>query len=234
MHPYKFLAILLIITFCAKAQDGTIKVQRNPGRADSSLWCGGILQRSWFNLELSCFRPVHNPQDTPKKYSISDFIMQGGFGAHIILSPNWSRLNYGRVGSLGLSLVTGFDHFIGKEGDSLVTNINADQYHYKYSFNFVPLNLRLGTTMYSQPKFFLGMFLEGGAGLLFTKFAWTPNSFNKTEVVGDLGGGFTFGFRYGRWSDHAMNFFLKTKNIDGNWFLETGVVFPVHYGRDHR
>jgi hypothetical protein len=238
MHPFKIGSVLVIV-FCissfAKAQDGTIKVQRNPAPLDSTIKCGGVLRGSHITIELSSFQPLHQPAEVfyvPKNYSVNDFIMQNGFGAHLILSSYHSQLNYSRRGSLGLSFVTGFDHFFGKQGDSSTSQTSSALAHYKYSFNMIPLNLRLGVSLINRTKFFMSMVIDGGENLLLTKFSWTPNSFSNTSRVPSYGGGFNFCFLLRGYRTLGLTF--KTEHIDKNWFREVSLIFPVYYGKPKR
>jgi len=241
MHPTKiifsFLIVTLSLTKGAQAQDGTIKVQRNPVRLDSNIiWCGGIWNRSWFVFELSAYQPLDNPAQVfylPKNFSPKKFMLEDGYGAHIVLSNRYTRVPYGAVGQSSLNFLTGFDRFKGKEGDSLFSDGNT--HHYNYMFNMIPIHLLFNISVMNRltsRKFFMSLTVEGGKNLLFTKFSGTPSDFNETKWVNAFAGGFSFKLLYLR--KHTLGLSLKTARIDKQWFREIDLSFPIFYGRYKR
>src|ERR1041385_1053045 len=111
-----FLAAMCLLSAgMVSAQDGTIHVQRNPVRRDS-IWCGGVLQRSFLLVEFNYYEPVKHPWEifyAPTSFPNNGLDMRNGSGLHILLSANRMNFFYGAVGWAKFFFVTGVDAFGG-------------------------------------------------------------------------------------------------------------------------
>jgi hypothetical protein len=219
------LAVLICLNGIMHAQDGTIRVQRNPGRWDSTLHCGGVLQQAHFMLELSVFKPVNEIysvfyENTPAE----NFLIQNGVGAHVYLGLPRVAGHYGSSGFIKPYLFTGFDVFNGLS--------NVDSSIDLRSFTRIPFQLNIIATLISRPRVVLLAEAGAGGALLTHRFRGPSSETTLNRFVPGFTAGFNLFFRAAR--RHIQGFSFKASYLDAQWFREVSFIFPIYYGRFKR
>lgn len=235
----KLILLLLVFPSLLFAQNGTVRVQRNPnGILPDTMKCGGLWEKAWLTFEIRALSSIINPYEpihiNPRGGNSShhnNYWYQLGIGAHLVLSNHYAAIPIGRNMSLHFAFVTGADRFGGEGGDSTY----ADGHWHAFHINStrIPLDLRMNIGIVNRPHFYLTLTGEAGRDLLFVQYTSTgEDSHTDQKWVNSFSGGIGLHFWGRLWLMHTA-ITIRSTYMDHGWYRDVGIMFPIFYGKDH-